>query len=481
MRKPRTTIEKFSTFLDVQENSSYSSSWLSIPKLEQSMSASIKENQDITEEAWSQYWLTRALQDGENSLAQAHLAAYLEETCFCVAIALVRRFPQGKLDWRDCFQDARVAVAKPDKLFRSYDPNKSSVRSYAQQRLDSIVKDAQIAIGARSKAGLLRSLSEKRLRENLEIYGIREPKLAIYVLAWRCYVEIYTPTTAKRGQSLPLPSPEWLDKIAQRYNQLRLPLGINSALAGADILVVLEECALVSRKRYTNTLLPLSFTAQNESDAIQEVPDPKTLDTMEKIDRDRDCQKVREFLLSAFASLSSEAQLILRLYHGLCLNQSDIANVMQMNGISISQSTISRQISKWEKKLLQDLVAWSLDNLNKCQNSEQNHQVSKQLDIWLTPYCREPLDLFLSLKMQQELLQELDLIRHICIERENPQKVAKQFDLTTTDVKARALQGLLTLQTSLKQHLEREWQIVPHSLDVVERSIDEYVRAWLNR
>ncbi len=481
MRKPRTTIEKFSTFLDVQQYSSYNPTWISIPRLEQNTIAKIEELGNKEEDSWAQYWLAKALQDCDRSLASGHLSAYLEETCYRVAIALVRRVTQRNIDWRDCFQDARAAAAKPGKLFRSYDPTKSSVSSYAQQRLDSAIKDAQIAIGARSKAGLLRSLTEKRLRENLEIYGIKEPKLAVYVLAWHCYVEIYAPTTSKRGQPLPWPTTEWLDKIAEHYNQLQPSLGINSAITGEDILLLLEECALASRKRYANVVSPLSFTSQNESDPIQEVADPKTFEIIETIDQDRDCQRVRDFLISTFATLPSEAQVMLRLYHGLCLNQLDIANIMNLNGMSISQSTVSRQISKWERQVLQDLVAWSVNNLNKCLNSELNHQLSKQLDIWLAPYCQDPLDRFLSLTMQQELLPESDLIRHTYIEREDPQKVAEQFTLTKTDVKAKVLQGLLTLQTKLKQHLEREWQIVPYSLDFVDQSIDEYIKDWLNR
>jgi hypothetical protein len=146
MRKPRTTIEKFSTFLDVQQYSSYNPTWIGIPRLEQNTINKIEELGNKEEDSCAQYWLAQALQDCDRSLAPAHLSAYLEETCYRVAIALVRRVTQSNIDWRDCFQDARAAAAKPGKLFRSYDPTKSSVSSYAQQRLDSAIKDAQIGV-----------------------------------------------------------------------------------------------------------------------------------------------------------------------------------------------------------------------------------------------------------------------------------------------------------------------------------------------
>jgi len=428
-----------------------------------------EENKSITEvDDWAQYWLSRALQ--QDPVAKEHLYAYLQESCYYIAVQLAEKFPL--LDWANCFQEAEAILLESDSLFSRYDSTRSSVITYARMKIDSKVKEALISTGIRSDAGLLRWLTEKRLRKYLKNYGVKEQELADLILAWQCFQEIYVPSYTSR-KSLLMPTKECYEEIAKRYNQK----STTKTSSGENIAEQIAECVRAARKPKENILrilfsdsLDKDPSKGNDLDKVNNSNEEDDLDEdnntrEDKLGEENDFEnleevksqqiKIRDCLISTFEALPTEAKLMLRLYHGLNLTHTDIVQVLKLNGISISQSTVSRRIKDSKRALLRELVIGQINqgkSLSLDMNNEIADELAKQLHIWLDPFCQDPINDLLTLRIQPKI---------------SSNGISREV--------------LSFLKTDLKHYLEMKWQIKANSLDAVDLAVGKYVENWLSR
>ncbi len=209
MKKRESLVEKFSTFLNFNNSSDPRvNSWKINSRLANNMSRLCNLEPEAKEEFWAQYWLQEALKENSSQLALGHISAYLEETCYWIAITKEQKFVASDFTGMDYLQLVRASVAEPARLFAKYDPTRSSLKTYAQLKLGNEIFEI-MRMGREkikySDAGLLRSLTKKLLKESLQKAGVTDKQLLKYLLAWNCFKEIYTPTKPAGSQRL-----EWV-------------------------------------------------------------------------------------------------------------------------------------------------------------------------------------------------------------------------------------------------------------------------------
>ncbi len=112
--------------------------WLTDPKLRRSMELCLQQaKQRESESFWAIYWHQLWRTQG-SSLANVHLAAYLQEVCYWNAKKIAPNFT-SKQSIADLFQSAIANLPKVLKGFNSQ--LSSNLRGYADLSFSNIIKD----------------------------------------------------------------------------------------------------------------------------------------------------------------------------------------------------------------------------------------------------------------------------------------------------------------------------------------------------
>ncbi|EAZ88715.1 sigma-70 family RNA polymerase sigma factor, partial [Crocosphaera chwakensis] len=219
MRSRQDIFESFSSFIQLASDSF--GGWLIDPKLRRSMEVNLKNLSDSTtsEKFWVIFW-HKKWQEQSYPLSKDHLSAYLQESCYWAAQNTVGKFSNLQYKLSDGFQ---IAIASMDKVLTGFDLELgNSLKSYGSQIFRSIITNTlrqRRETDICSDWALLRKVSQKRLIIALKNAGLSHQEIEKYRLAWRCFMEIYTPNQAKGTQQLSAPDETTLDKIIEVYEQ----------------------------------------------------------------------------------------------------------------------------------------------------------------------------------------------------------------------------------------------------------------------
>ena len=210
MRPRQTLLELFSTFLLFEADRF--SGWATDSKLRRSMSACLAKSTDRPrledEKFWATYWykLWQGNPADRTLTIQAHLSAYLQEDCYWAMHKTLTTFKITQYTLSDCFQ---VAIARVDKVLNGFDPTYGvDLKVYAGIFFGRVIQDflkQQRIIDVCCEGGLLRKLSQRRLTAALENAMFSPQAIAAYLLAWRCFKEIYVLNQANSTTKLPKP------------------------------------------------------------------------------------------------------------------------------------------------------------------------------------------------------------------------------------------------------------------------------------
>ncbi len=391
MRSRSGLVELFSSFLLLASDSF--DGWLIDPKLRRSMELNLKDLSDSTnsEKFWVIFW-HKQWQEQSHSLSQEHLCAYLQESCYWSTQQTIGRFSNIQYKLSDGFQ---IAIASIDKVLTGFDQKQgNSLKNYASQIFRSILtntlrqrKETDIC----SDWALLRKVSKKRLKIALEKAGLTNQEIEQYRLAWRCFLDIYTPKSATVTQQISRPDQVTWQKITELYNQQRL---LQSKLIKTEATSeILEQWLKKCAKSIRSYLYPqtTSLNVTNPNSESRELIDnlatseESLLDTVmiqEEVTKRQDKHsKISQVLTMTLEKLSSEEQTILQLYYGEKTNQTDIAKQLRTK-----QYTVSRRLTKGRKNLLKALTKWSQNEFNISITSEGIEQMSGVLGEWLEGY-----------------------------------------------------------------------------------------------
>lgn len=384
------TSERFSSFLNLErlqpgigERGDW---WLKDARLIRSMREQMRRSESLEAAAWVHYWLD-IWQQKQLSLARAHLAAYLQESCFRAAEAMAKKLAlvHGSLQFsvEDCFQ---IAIANLDKVLVRFNPEVSAnLEAYAHQIFRSKIRDEvhkSREVRLISEWLLLRTIGKGTLIEALQAAGLSREAIESHLLAWRCYVALYVPENAPENRQFNRPpDPTW-QAIARLYSQES-----GDALSAAAAEQWLLTCARSARQhlnpRIESLNAPQPETQSEPITFIRGAADESPLDRAiaEEAQAERATQllAIRKVLSTAVIVLESESQKLLELYYGEQLTQAQIAA-----RLAIRQSTVSRRLAQLRAGLLGELAGLLAKAEHIVPSRSLLMAAGAQLDEWLT-------------------------------------------------------------------------------------------------
>lgn len=388
MRSRTALVDLFSTF--VQFTDDRFAGWIADPRLVRSMRRSLAnhptdlDKQPSPELFWALYWC-RYWQQQSNMLTMGHLSAYLQEPCYWVARTLAIQH-SALVNLPDYFQ---IAIANLPKILKGYDSSQSAtLKTYASLCFRNTIRDAlrqQGEADQRSDWGLLRKVSQKRLREALTTAGLPPKTIEACTLAWTAFKTLWASVDGPETRQLRSPDRTTWKAIAQFYNEQAPALDLPSASS-----VELEQWLTSSAKRLRSYLHP-SLTSLNvqkgeegKGEYQDDLPDPELppMDTLvqaeERQERTDRQSQLSQVLNSAIANLEPNAQELLAVYYGQSLTQQQIATRLGMK-----QYTVSRRLSSVREGLLLALAHWSEAQLHTKPTSAVMNSMGVALEEWL--------------------------------------------------------------------------------------------------
>lgn len=409
----------------------------------------------VSERDLAEYWLKEyleSLSEQPNQMAKLHLAAYFDDSCFWVAHKLAQK-RGGKSSYfylfQEYFQIARVIAAQPENILRGYDSNSSnslkSVKNWGQLKLINAILEIT-GEKTYSDAGLLRRQTETSMKQALQQEGIsslneelllrvgvNETQLARCILAWKSFYKVYTPTTPRGRKKLLWPNAEHLNNIADEYNQQAIQHKLTPSMTAQSIDGLLKTCVRALRNS--------SEIQISELDEFSSIPDQETISETESGIEVIENAEIEQCLSNAFTALPKEAQIMLRLWHGLGFNQGDVGELF-----GIERNQIANKVKAWRRSLLQELSKY----LAQPMTAQQINQKSKKMDLWLEDYCRDRFVYFLSNTLNNELNGDVPLLQ-------------KCYNKGRFDLKAGA-NYLKIPATEVSQRLEKVKEHLEHRL-----------------
>lgn len=393
MQPRQTVIEAFSTFIQFKADNF--GGWITDPKLRRSMQQTMQHAASETcDRFWALYW-HKAWQSQPTELATGHLAAYLQEVCFWVArkISLNTSARQAPVD---LFQ---TAIAHLQRVLKNFNPQLSSnLKSYAEFAFSNIIKDTlrkQQEADICTDWALLQKVTQKRLIDSLEYTGIDSVAIASYVLAWKCFKELYTSAEIRNTRKLTKPEPQTWQAIADLYNtERKSQLSQSEACSVERVERWIMTCAKAVRSFLYPTPISLDAhsTSHEESTSLLDRLPGNEQDSLltellleeETASRNTQLAQLTEVLTGAIAELPTQTQQLLEAYYQQQLTQQQITQQL-----GIPQYTVSRRLSSARQTLLKKLAQWSQEMLHSSLSSDVLAGMSTILDEWLTVHYHQ--------------------------------------------------------------------------------------------
>ncbi|BAY48631.1 hypothetical protein SAMD00079811_62570 [Scytonema sp. HK-05] len=395
MRSRQGIVEIFSTF--VQFDADAFSRWVTDPKLRRSMHNCVERSlEEESETFWAIYW-HRIWEIQASPLAAAHITAYLQEVCYWVAKKMKMNTP-GQHSVADFFQ---TAIARIDKVLRGFNPQlNSNLKIYAEYAFSNLIKDVlrkRQEVDMCTEWGLLHKLSQKRLVESLRQAGYNSETIARYILAWRCFLQLYVPTDAATAHKLVKPDNARLQAIAQLYNTERLSqLSCPSPVSTPESLESwLLACAKAVRSfQYpTSVSIDTPIPGQETGELLDRLTGNFQESLLNEIIAQEEAEtiaarstEINVVLSNALAKLDTKEQALLEAYYKQELTQQQIAQQL-----GVKQYTVSRQLTKLKRTLLLALTQWSQQKLHTSLTSNVIDSMSNSLEEWLLVHYRHPV------------------------------------------------------------------------------------------
>ena len=407
MQPRRTVTELFSTFVGFEGDRFQR--WLTEPALRRNLrrhcgedsadsaidhaAVEVTQADRTTQEfwvlTWHRLWEASVESQGQR-LAQGHLTAYLQETCYWTAQHTARQLQGVQYGVADCFQ---LAIAAVPTLLKGYSPAQgASLATYARLCFGNTLRDRlrqQQEVTSRSDWGLLRKTSQKQITEALQGAGLSPEQITAHRLAWMAYKTCWAGSTAATRQ-LTAPDGTTWEAIAAFCNGQR-PVD-SPPVTATTVEQWLRATAQALRRLLHPAVMSLNVPKfddggewQDDLPAAGDTPWGQLIRQEEVQERRRQRELVGEQLRGAIAALPKADQQLLRLYYDQHSTQQQIAEQLQ-----VKQYTVSRRLSRVRDTLLLDLATWSRSTLHISITSPVLKQMGLVLEEWLQQTYSEP-------------------------------------------------------------------------------------------
>ena len=512
MKQREGIIQHFSTFISL--NNDYKTSnfiWQTDVELERHISSLVQLEPDAKKEYWARYFLkiikdilheelfivSSGSEDKQknyvsalslekssksSSRAERHLCAYLQEACLWAARKSYQRFKfiQYKYPLEEYFQIANSAIFPPAKLFKNFNLNysQSNIEGYAKTSIIRFIsntiyqKDLEGKREKFSNYGLLKDLTKKEMQEALTIKGINQNHVSLYCLTWQCLEQIYQPNQRQGSRSLETPSAECFQAIASLYNERCNQLGFMEAPVSKDrIQEILEICIQAARDYRTKSFLPLE-NYENLTDS--------RYTALDNLVQEEEWQQVSLLVSSLFSAISETSQIMLILWLGLNLTQSEMAVILKNKYPELEkQYQVARQLARYNKILLKDFIKESQTIYPEiCLNEEKDIEILKEsLDECLHLHCQKICKSVLD-KITQKLQIE-GKIGVLELGLTDQDKIDKKLVHPTLKGSISRNEVNENLREAFMYQLEIDMGLPKNSLVGVSKKLANFVDEWL--
>ncbi|MBL1210764.1 MAG: sigma-70 family RNA polymerase sigma factor [Geminocystis sp. GBBB08] len=473
MQKRSNLVTQFSSFLCLkEESSSVITYWEKTPELEQNIQLLLKQQIISSKEDIVAQEFLRWLRKNQDQLKHKHLIAYLQESCFFATQKVYQRLRNywDLFTWQDYFQWANLLVSSPVKLLTQYDSNlKFKLNTYAKNKIEyQLIDQAYQYMGweRASDWGLLKQLKVGNRRKCLQqIGGLKDINLEKYLLIWECFNLIYKPPLAGRNKKLLPPSISHFIQVGNEYNFLITKKYQNlSSINSEECENILLTCIKFARQ-YCN---PSTITTNEDLDYLT---NDKTLNCNNQEENYQDkYDLVNQVLAEAFAKLISPQKILLQLWKGVKLTQTEIAEIMSVNypNFVTQQFHVAREISLVRTILLDSLIKKILLDEKVKLTQGKIKELKSPLDHWLQEYCQKLLWEKISLIYQSLPSEEKDKLKEYLINK----------DWTFND----EIEGDFCQKIALtfQKNLQSEFNLVFPESQHIKISFLHLVEEWIN-
>jgi RNA polymerase sigma factor (sigma-70 family) len=401
MQSRQTLIEIFSTFLNLSADRG--SGWMIDGRLHRHMQTHLAQNEAQNEAAeedfWALYWLRCwQSQHPDLKLAEGHLSAYFQETCYWSVQRVVPRVGSGQFSLSDCFQ---VAIVQLPKVLNKFEADRPNLKAYAHRAFGNFVRDylrQRQEVDFCTDWGLLLKVSRKRLLEALQQTGINPNACDRILLAWTCLEATHLPTKVSGLRQITAPDASTWQAIMAAYDRQRLSLqppapSITQAQMERELLQASKQVRAMLYPSLQSLNRPKSHDIGDPGGELQDDLPASAQESLlmglihqeEITARQQQQMQMRVFLETTIGDLDTLAQDLLRYYYGDGLKQQQIAKQL-----GIQQYTVSRQLTKIRESLLLKVVQWAQTTWHISPDSNVVESISTLLEDWLYHHHKSP-------------------------------------------------------------------------------------------
>ncbi len=494
VNKRKNLVDKFSSFICfTANNSQIILSWKHDVQLAKNMKSRVEADPEAKEIFWAQYFLKALLiQEQSNnqslrqfnpdcccSTAKKHFSAYLQEACFKAAkdIHYEFKYIKHKYSLEEFFQIANIAANSPRKFFKNFnfERNQINIEAYAITAFKRFIRnqiyrqDLEARRTRFSSYGLLKDLSAGELNDAL-LAQISAQQVVLHRLAWQCFNEVFHMTPNHLGSSQK-PSHDDLTKIASYYNQRCSQFNINSPPATEiTISEMLSTCIKAAKNYRSKQYLYFKEDYYSLSD-----PTPSRWDVLIQ---QEEFQNIETILDNLFTSMPELCQIILKLWQGLNLTQTEIAALLQYKYSDLQkQYQVARQLKKYSRTIIKEFASeWNKTNPDIYLKDEQDIQrIKSALDKCLQLYCQR-----LIFSMLDEIIKQFSYEEQtsIFISIKSPNRLVVQ-DYSNDLAELNESVAKLKFLKCFKQYVERTMYLERDSLSMVNVKIVDVVDRWI--
>lgn len=481
-------IWMFATHPKINHNSVI---WVLDRELENNMMNLLEHDSNVKEE-----FLTRQFRNNLHSpLARKHLSAYLEKVGYYAGNRVYRKFQHTpvRYDLQEIWQIGWSIASDPDKFFKKYDPA-LPLENYANKKMERKIKEEifhlEMGRNQLSDWGLLRYSTPKSLQKALQHQGYNQSRHDCYLLAYKCFKQIYAPQRST-GSSLPAPTDEQWQAMANLYNQLAQPnqLALNGTANQANINQWLSECIRVLRNSQQIHLVSIDARSGGDEDSppwseiiadhacagFEIIPDRASASDSkyEQLIMQEHTLELKAVLLEYLTQLNEVTDNHLLLRYGFDLNYSLIAPIF-----AVHYTTILRRCNNAKQQLLSQVAQWGQQQLNITPDSEQLEKMDASLELCLNQYYQEIIFRSVFDSARLEFDQQSRHMLHLCYFRQmDSAAIATQLQLSESTVSNSLLSATQELAAAIKNWLQNRLTVSPDLLNPLDRKIAALVQT----
>ncbi|MBD2771004.1 hypothetical protein [Iningainema tapete] len=412
-------------------------------------------------------------------LAGKHLSAYLEKVGYYTGNRVYRKFQHTPLRYekQEIWQIAWYFASNPHEFFKKYDQGRP-LENYAYKKMERKIKEEifhlEIGRDQLSDWGLLRYSTPKSLQKALQHQGYNPSQHECYLLAYKCFKLLYAPQKSIGSYSLPAPTDEQWQAMANLYNQLAL----NGTANRDRIKHWLSECIQVFRNSQKIHVVSLDAPSRGEENSTPlsetEIISHRTADGEYEPLIMQELTSALNTILSDFLLQLNENinnQLLLR--YGFDLDYRLIGPIFE-----VDYTTIVRRCNKAKQQLLMKVGEWSQQQLKITPDSEHLKKMDAALKLCWNQYYQDIIFRSVFYLARLELEQQSRHMLHLRYFRQmDCAAIASELQLSESTVSYSLSTTTVELGATIKNWLQNRLTVSPDLLTPLDEEIAALVQT----